>query len=509
MSSEDTKDLYLRTIFDTNEKFIINPLRICFAYLLIICTASLSYCKPATLNNPADPNSRSFFENAVVLCALGVYDACKSCKPAPGPWGTFVGTPTVGQTISIQMRTDNEYNLYSLTESPFNFGSGGINFLGTQGTDNNFFLTKFSPTGERQWLSYFGRRSDRPKGVIVNDNDGIYSYVVTETSTLPNAITSHTNSGLNSLIIKHSFDGNILWTRHYNDGTNADFTYVTHLMKTEDNSGILVFGSTENPLVNPGEVIVSATGTSWFIQKIDYNGNPIWTRYYSFTGGYLNYKIYKVAKLSDNKGYAILSYVTLDVNTDFGGGLNTYVGNSTVVPLVMKLNESFEYQWHRYLGGDVDISAVDDTAPIILPLPMGRFALTSLFADPVPTTGKPYPGASNSSVVYYMNAEGDVLSSSFIVDSGQSMIILDGIQLDNGRFLVSGSLNVNGFISELNPENLTEEYRLLGQESVRSSSIKHCDGSFSTGGYATSSIPDALLPFGSGTTNAYFSRFKP
>lgn len=477
--------------------------------LFLCCQIIFSHCKPAKLNNPADPNSKAYFENAVLLCALGVLKACDPCKPAPGPWGTFVGTPNQGQTQGLQMRTDNDYNLYAFNQTSFNFGTGGINFIGLEGTDNNYFLTKFSANGERLWLSYFGRRADTPKGVIVVENDGVYSYLTTQTSTLPNPITAHTNNGNNSLVVKHSLDGRILWTRHYNDGATALSSLVTQILNTEDNSGILVIGTATFPLTNPGQLIGSATGDSWFIQKINYSGDAIWTRYYPFSSPITNYKVPRLAKLTNDNGYAIVALVSADVNVDFAVGLNTYVGGAVLVPMIMKLKSDFSYQWHRYLGGN--ISAVDDQPPIIVGLPLGRFAAITIFNANVPTIGKPYPGGgNNSSIVYYLTSSGDLLNSSFLVNSGETMFIFDAMALDNGKFTISGSFSETaGFVSELDPNTLTEDYRLIGKEGLRSSTVKHCDGSFSTQGLSVSSIPDAILPFGTSALNTYLSRFKP
>lgn len=407
------------------------------------------------------------------------------------------------------MRTDNDYNIYALNQSSFNFGSGGINFIGVEGSDNNYFLTKFSPTGERLWLSYFGRRTDAARGVIVVENDGIYSYVTSETSILPNPITAHTNNGNNSLIVKHSFDGNILWSRHYNNGATALSASVTQILNTEDNSGILVIGTATFPLTNPGQLIGSAIGDSWFIQKIDYNGIPIWTRYYPFSQSITNYRVPRLTKLTNDNGYAIVALVSADVNLDYSGGLNTYVGGTVLAPLIMKLKSDFSYEWHRYLGGNV--SAVDDSPPLILGLPMGRFAAITIFNASVPTIGKPYPGSgNNSSIVYYMTSAGDLLNSSFLLNSGETMFILDAMSFDSGKFIISGSFNESaGFVSELDPSTLTEDYRLIGKDGFRSSSVKHCDGSFSTQGISATSIPDALIPFGSSSLNTYLSRFKP
>lgn len=466
-----------------------------------------SNCKPSTLNNPSDPNSKSYFENAVLLCALGVYEVCNPCKQAPGPWGSFVGTPSVGYASSYQMRTDLDYNLYSFNETTFNFGAGGINFIGTEGTNANYFVTKFSSTGQRQWISYLGQRVDRSKGLIVVENEGIYSYFSSSTSTLPNPKNSHTNNGENSIIVKHSYDGNILWARHYNDGSAAASVLVSHILNTDDNSGILVLGSLSAPLVNPGQVIGTAIGDSWFIQKIDYNGNAIWTRYYPFTNPINNFKVFRMAKLKGNNGYAIISFVSADVNPYFPGGINTFLGTSST-PLVMKLNSDFSYHWHRYFSVG-SVSAIDDTPPLIVSMPDGNFITTAVFDNAVPSSGMAYPGTGNSSIFYHMSPTGVELFSSFLQVSNENITIYDALPLSTGKVLVSGSLNdTNGIVSELDPFKLSEDYRKIGKDGLRTSTVKHCDGSFSTSGISATAIPESILPFGTGTSNSYLSRFK-
>lgn len=477
--------------------------------LKIILFLSLSlhfHCKPSILNNPSDPNSRAYFENAILLCALGKAP-CRSCTPPPGPWDSFIGEVTTSgsNTNGLSFRSDLSYNLYGLGFSSNNFGLGGINFQGTVGSSLNFLLTKFSATGQRLWFSYLGQRSDRPNGVRLKENDGVYVFGATSTTNLPAPIVPHSGTGSNSFITKLNENNESLWSRYYSDGSNFDSVIISDMIEASDFSGFYVLGFAIGAIASPGTLIGTSTNNDWFIQKINTSGTAIWTKYFPFVPSVANSRPLRIVEIPNAQGYYIVALNTEDINSEYPNGKNSfpgYYGN-----LVMKLDADFNYQWHRYLGGTND--SIDDIAPSIVALP-NQYVLTSaLYSDAAPSTGQSHPGTGIDSTIFYrLDGSGNLLNSSFLYNSGESVVIADSIALTNGKVLISGGVDSQtGITSELDPVTLREDYRVSGKDNFKASSVQHCDGSFSSFGSSNSVIADSLIPFGNGSTNSIFSRY--
>jgi len=476
-------------------------------FSLLLIFSFLFSCKLPELNNPSDYNSRAYFETALLLCALGL-GPCNPCSSAPGPWGSFIGSSSLAgaTTGATKLKSDNAYNLYGLSFTSNDFGLGGIHFQGVAGSTLNFLVTKFSATGERQWLRYLGQRSDRPNGIYFRENDGLYMYATTPTSILPAANTPHVGVGGNSVIVKLSTDGNILWSKYFNDGLNIDSGIISEIKDSSDQTGLYVLGFATGALVNPGNVISSSTNNDWFIQKIGYDGVAIWTKYYPFGPTISNFRPFRLEAIPASQGFVIIGLVEADLNSTFPNGKNGYP--SVLGNLVMKLDANFNYQWHRYLGGTN--AAIDDIGPSLVVYADQTILTSTYYTDTTPSLGLPHPGTGIKSTIFYrLDGSGNLLNSSFVYNPGESIIITEGSFLQNGKALITGTVGeLVGMVSELDPITLKEDYRITGKENYKMSAVKHCDGSFSSFGSSAGSISDSPIPFGTGMSNAYLSRFK-
>ncbi|MDF3819380.1 hypothetical protein P3G55_05695 [Leptospira sp. 96542] len=490
----------LKIILFNKNQFLSRILLLFFIYFFL-------KCQPASLNNPSDPNSKAFFENAMLLCALGV-TPCNSCSAAPGPWDSFIGEVTTAASFTngLSFRSDLSHQLYGLTFTNNNFGSGGINFQGTVGSTTNFLLTKFSATGQRQWLSYLGQRSDRPNGVRLKENDGVYVFGSTPTNSLPKPILPHVGVGANSFLVKYDFNQEVVWSKYYNDGTNTESVVISDVTEASDATGFYIFGYSTGALLNPGIVIGASSASDWFIQKINLNGEAIWTRYFPSPTPISNFRPLRIQEIPNAQGYYLVLKVDDTINGVYTNGLNIYPTVST--NLIMKLDQNFAYQWHRYLGGTSAIS--DDIAPSLVVFSDQTVVTSSLYSDPSPSIGLPHPGGSIASTIFYrLDGSGNLVYSSFVYKTGESVMISDTQKLTNGNLLISGTVDsLTGIASELNPMTFLENYRVSGKESFKSASVQHCDGSFSSYGSSDRVIADSPIPYGNGATNAIFSRFK-
>jgi hypothetical protein len=57
-------------------------------------------------------------------------------------------------------------------------------------------------------------------------------------------------------------------------------------------------------------------------------------------------------------------------------------------------------------------------------------------------------------------------------------------------------------------QSLSENERIIRQEVYVSDVQEMCDGSFGSIGYATAGVSSSPIPFGIGSANSIFSRFK-
>ncbi|MCZ8342385.1 MAG: hypothetical protein O9301_05075 [Leptospira sp.] len=481
------------------------------AKLLILL---LGFCKPPELNNPSDPNSRSFFENAALLCAIGYYQSCNPCVPAPKPWDSFVAPASLGQTFGLRTLTDRQYNTYGMFQSSNNFGFSGIPFSGTNGTTTNAFISKKSATGLTIWDRYVGEISQTRFDLIHRERDGLYFFLVTTTN-LPSQINTFGGTpgiSQNSVVGKFNEAGELLWTTYINNGSNGNFTILGAVIDSLDQSGLYAIGRTTNALVGTGTVIGTSLGNDWFFQKISYDGNTISTRYINFPAPVSNFQPLRIVELPNATGFYVIALVSADLNGTFTNGLNTFPGVSGNV--VMKLDPQGQYVWHRYLGDSAN-SPTDSVLTVANALPNSNLVTSAAYSGNAPSLGLPHPNPGNASSIFYLlNPNGSLINSSFFYNNTNEYIVgSKGFPISNEKILISGGkVDVSGnsgLLYELDSSNFRESLRITRTGNVTASAVKHCDGSFTALTFTTTDIPGSILPKGSASINSYFSRFKP
>ncbi|TGL54462.1 hypothetical protein EHQ59_07450 [Leptospira kemamanensis] len=486
--------------------------------MLIISIVNIFLCKPLSLNNPADPNSKSYFENAVVLCALGVYDACKSCKPAPGPWDSFVGTATSGTTLGFGIKVDRNYNSYSIGQSQFNFPGGGVGFTGTPGSDINFFITKKNATGGMEWFNYIGKRSDARFDVLLREDDGVYFFLATDTS-LP--LTLHPFAGTvgttgNAVVGKLNFNGEFLWTTYINDSVLGSNTRLGSVIDSLDGSGLYLFGYTTTSLTNNGTLLGTYSGEDWFIRKLSYEGTTLWTKVMNVPGDVTYYNPIKITEIPNGSGFYLSTSVSTsaaDLSVLYPNGKNVKPANSTKV--VVKLDQNFDYQWYRYVGSGAnttDLLFISDLA-----YSDSSFTLGSTYGDAVFSQGlnHPNPLTGDATQFFLLDGSGNENYSSFIYKITEYLTHGTARLLDQStdRFILSGSRSasgvLSGYISEVNRSDFLEISRYYTKGNTITSFQRHCDGSYTAIGFSSVDIENAIIPKGSTTFNSFVTRFKP
>ncbi|NCN09418.1 MAG: hypothetical protein GW938_06195 [Leptospira sp.] len=450
------------------------------------------------------------------LLNLSRNDACQS---SPN-WNSFVGTIDVADRFSFptNLRASTNSDLYAFMLTDYDYGNFGIGFQGTVGSATNFYLSKFSGSGSPIWNRYIGRRSDRPDAMVLREGDGLYVlYTVSDTAgaTLPpNPIVSYPSSGgSRAVLIKLSEVGDFLWTRPFTDGTNGDgFVSAFNVIERLDKTSLYVLGGSVNGLTSPGNIIGTQTGDNWFVQEIGFNGNAISTRYLPLPNPYSSFRPTRLVEIPNNGGFYIIAYVSADINSaNFSNELNIYPTVATY--MVAKFDAIWSYQWHRHLGESTSVTPEDSNYPLSIILANGNLLTSSVYSGAILTIGQPYPGGSDpSTVLFEIAPNGNLLNSSFVYKTTSESVVINNARVFSGnRIYMAGSIGPGssiGFISDLNTASLSENERTLRQENYVSDVRELCDGSFGTIGYATSGISSSSIPFGIGSANSLFSRFK-
>jgi len=485
--------------------------------ILLISVSVFSNC---IIFKESDLDPGSLLSNLIGLNRFINISRSEACQTSPN-WSSFVGTIDIADRFSFptNLRVSKNSDLYSFMLTDYDYGSFGIGFQGVVGSATNFYLSKFSGSGSPIWSRYIGRRSDRPDAMVLRDRDGLYIlYTVSDNGGAilpPNPIVSYPSSaGSRAVLIKLSEDGEFLWTRPLTDGTNGDgIVSAFHLIERLDKTSLYVLGGSSNALTSPGTVIGTPTGDNWFVQEIGFDGNAISTRYLPLPGANSSFRATRLVEIPNNGGFYIIAYVSADINSaSFSNELNIYPSVATY--MVAKFDSNWNYQWHRHLGESTSLAPEDSNYPISIALDNGSLITSSGYNGVTIASGKPYPGGTDpSTILFEIASNGSILNSSFVYKTTSESVVINNARIFSGnRIYMAGSVGPSGsstgFISELNMQSLSENERIIRQEVYVSDVQEMCDGSFGSIGYATAGVSSSPIPFGIGSANSIFSRFK-
>lgn len=171
-------------------------------------------------------------------------------------------------TLSFDNVDNYWYDTYNGIDSLFDIGTtvdleGNI-YVGGQSRNidysYDFVVIKYTPLGEREWVTIIPGASTSRDAKIVSDSDG-NCYIT--------GATIISNEGYNILLSKVDPSGNIIWTDLYNGSANNTDTPTDIEVDSENN--IYITGRTTGNLT--GEDIITI--------KYDGNGNRLWIRTYN------------------------------------------------------------------------------------------------------------------------------------------------------------------------------------------------------------------------------------
>jgi len=180
---------------------------------------------------------------------------------------------TSGEDISSDITLDNSGNIY-LT----GYTDGAFDGNKNSGNDD-FFLVKYDPSGEKQWAKQFGSNGgDWARGIAIDTSENI---ILTGGTT--GKLTGSKNLGSYDIfLVKYDSNGSIQWTRQVGTSTVDD----GHAVTTDSSDNIYITGRTWGGLdgsnkPNTCKHVTTVAGkvcSDIFLVKYGSDGEKQWTK---------------------------------------------------------------------------------------------------------------------------------------------------------------------------------------------------------------------------------------
>ena len=209
----------------------------------------------------------------------------------------------------------------------------------------NIFLLKLDRNGNFQWVKNFGGDSFEAGYKIATDSLGnIYMVGYTMSTTIDfdpstNVNNFSTNGDRDIWITKLNSNGGHIWSKVYGgSGTdnafglcvNGEYVYLAGEFE----------GTVDFDPINSGNILTSNGDADAFVQKMDLNGNVIWTRSFGATS-YDNAKDVRVNSNND-----VLLVGTFRDSTDFDpSAADSLVYATYSDPFILKLDSLGDFLW--------------------------------------------------------------------------------------------------------------------------------------------------------------------
>lgn len=232
-------------------------------------------------------------------------------------------TISYGQTILQQQlthgRVEDESGFQIVNANDGNYLYVGVtNSFGNGSSD--VLLVKMNPEGAIIWeKSYGGPDFDRGYGIVALPND---AFILVGTTNNFGAIDQ------DFYLVKVDGNGNLIWQKTIGTPFRESMSTNNRPILTSDN-GVIIFGMSTG---------TGGIANDYYVVKIDWNGNVIWTFSYD-SGGFDGAS--SIVETADN-GYLV-------GGTTSGGGQNeTYI----------KIDSSGARQWVRQFQGGTPVQAI-------------------------------------------------------------------------------------------------------------------------------------------------------
>jgi hypothetical protein len=308
--------------------------------------------------------------------------------------------------IALDVVTDAAGNVYTV-----GYFSGTVDFDPSGVTQNlvsagaqDIFVSKLNATGALVWVLRFGAaNNDVANGIALDPSGNIlitgWFNSIVDFDPGAGVVTLNNTSGSDIYVLKLTANGNFVWVKQF--GGNVE-NQVGNKITTDAAGNVYSTGQSKavidfDPGPGTANLGVAGTSPSFYVSKLDVNGNYVWAKVMG-TSGSLAYGLdIEVSSVGE-----VYTCGYFGGTIDFDPGAGTYSQtSSTNNGFVHKLDVNGNYVWAKTVGG-----ASNNSFNSIV-LAQDKIFVAGYFAN----TGDFDPGTS----VVNMTADGgaDVLVESF------------------------------------------------------------------------------------------------
>jgi len=283
--------------------------------------------------------SRFVKQGSTLSFDVAAYDATQTL--VIDPWATYFGGSA--EDIGIAVEIDGSGNVFvtGRTNST-NFPVTASAYQTVLDAYTDVFVAKFSSTGNRLWVTYYGGGNEDYAGDLCLDGSGAVAISGTTGSNnlpvSPGLMGTKRNSWADVFVAKFSSNGAFVWGTYAGDRMNDRGWGIT-----ADASGN--FYITGNTRSDKFPITTGAYMTSWaegFLMKLGTNGNLLWSTFIWDHG-------FDVAVDGSGNVYVLGSTVKPTLPTTLGSFQQQNAGGSDA--FVGKFSSSGSFLWATYCGG--------------------------------------------------------------------------------------------------------------------------------------------------------------
>lgn len=270
-------------------------------------------------------------------------------------WATYFGG--LDDEFGNDLAIDQDHNVYIAAETESNSLSITLGaFQSTLSGGADAFIAKFDSSGQLEWSTYFGGRSDDFGKTIDVDALG-YAYLggYTQSSNLSFAVTngafqSTIGGGADGFISKFGPMGKLVWST-YLGGSQAEEIMD---LKLDDSSNVYITGrsaSTNFP-VSPNALQSQLGGSNdMIIAKFDSTGSRRWATYLGHSDDEIGYSI----TIDENYHVYVTGTTRSDSLTVYGNSFQDTFGGGNSDAIIASMYANGLPKWSTFLGGsDID-----------------------------------------------------------------------------------------------------------------------------------------------------------
>lgn len=239
-----------------------------------------------TSNGITIPSGFQIHRENQIKFQLGNYNHAETITIDPKlNWGTYYGNTDSDYASGITH--DSQGNLYLIgsTASTSGMATSGA-FQTSMAGYEDFFIAKFSKSGNRIWSTYFGGGNEEyGHGISIDTASNVYITGYSASSGLATSGAYQTTlaGADDGVIAKFNKNGNRIWSTYFGgSGRENSYAIVVDLKGdvfisgwTSSNSGIASSGSFQSSYNGANDA---------FIAKFDKNGKNYWSTYYGGSG---------------------------------------------------------------------------------------------------------------------------------------------------------------------------------------------------------------------------------